>query len=644
MLSYAYLFASYLVAGTGMALGMSSIPDMTREARTQARATVAAMVPRGFRYALLIVAPALAALIACGAPLIHDVLPNSLSAAQVGTLRTFTALLIPWTLAALLVNFLLPLLLALGRSRLLGALALPLVLVHVAATALGSALFGVDGAVGAFWVAPALLAATLLVAGAGRQLAGQLAGELATDTVRFVGLAALAFATGWVAGEALPAGTRPGPPRGPGRRRPLRRRPAASWPGHSSRCCSAPSSSAPRRRERARARTGAARARRRRAERRPSAPARASVLRGDRRAIVLLAACFAAMAAVTWRRWGVPELDAGAELTTADLVKHGALVYRDVRYYYGPLGLYSLALAFKVFGTSYTTAFAFGLLQAAAILAAFYALARQWLAPLAAALSTAVLLAIGFSGTAFNFVLPHTNSATFGVLCLLLLLLALARERLVPAGLAVGLVALTRPEFLAVAGGRRGGVPDRPLALRRPRGDARVGVARGAASGRDPGAVLGWFASRVGVHTLIAENLWPVKFISGGAKTESDWIPLTPASAAGLLARAAIYLGLLAALVATVEGWRRRSGARRALALWPLAAALAALAITDGLLRTAGLLAGQRTAIEHEARHLMITMSWLPGAGARSPRRSPRGSCCGGARPRSGAAGRPTSP
>ncbi len=37
VLSYAYLFASYLVAGTGMALGMSSIPDMTREARAQRR-------------------------------------------------------------------------------------------------------------------------------------------------------------------------------------------------------------------------------------------------------------------------------------------------------------------------------------------------------------------------------------------------------------------------------------------------------------------------------------------------------------------------------------------------------------------------------------------------------------------------------
>ena len=81
----------------------------------------------------------------------------------------------PWTVAALLVNFLLPVLLALGRARLLGALALPLVLLQLAATAIGSALFGVDGAVGAFWVAPSCLAAVLLVAAAGRAGAPALA-------------------------------------------------------------------------------------------------------------------------------------------------------------------------------------------------------------------------------------------------------------------------------------------------------------------------------------------------------------------------------------------------------------------------------------------------------------------------------------
>ncbi len=205
VLSYAYLFASYLVAGTGMALGMSSIPDMTREARTQQRSVVAATVPRGFRYAMLIAAPALAVLIAAGATLVHGVLPRSLSASEAHTLQLFAALLVPWTVAALLVNFLMPVLLALGRARLLGALALPLVLMQLAVTALGSALWGVNGAVGAFWIAPSCLAAALLVAAAGRAGTTALVGELARDALRFLGIAALAFGGGWALGAALPA-------------------------------------------------------------------------------------------------------------------------------------------------------------------------------------------------------------------------------------------------------------------------------------------------------------------------------------------------------------------------------------------------------------------------------------------------------
>lgn len=347
----------------------------------------------------------------------------------------------------------------------------------------------------------------------------------------------------------------------------------------------------------------------------PSASTSNLTAPGDRLVLAVLAACFALITALTWRKWGVPELDSGAELTTADLVKHGALVYRDVRYYYGPLGLYSLALAFKLFGTSFTTAYLFGLAQAAAILAAFYLLARQWLAPLAAGLSTTVLMAIGFSGTAFNFILPHTNSATFGVLCLLLMLLGLTRERLLLAGLAAGLIALTRPEFLAVAVG----------AL------AAFLIARWRFEGRSamlsdlwrlalpaiavPALVLGWFAARVGMHTLVAENLWPVKFISGGAKTESSWMPFTPASAVGVIARGSIYLGLLGAFLASAELWHQRRGAARVLAAWPLIAALVVIGAADGVLRASGLLDGQRTAIEQEARHLMITMSWLPALG-----------------------------
>jgi peptidoglycan biosynthesis protein MviN/MurJ (putative lipid II flippase) len=204
VLSYAYLFASYLVAGTGMALGMSRIPDMTRAARSERRAVVADTVPQGFRYAMLIVAPALAALIVAGAPLIHRIFPGSLDATGVHTLRVFGLLLVPWTVAALLVNFLLPALFAVGRAQLLNALALPLLALHLVATAVGSALFGVDGAIGAFWVAPGCFAAVLLVVGAGRD-AGWMAREMIGDAARFLGLAGLAFGAGWMVGKAIPA-------------------------------------------------------------------------------------------------------------------------------------------------------------------------------------------------------------------------------------------------------------------------------------------------------------------------------------------------------------------------------------------------------------------------------------------------------
>ncbi len=336
---------------------------------------------------------------------------------------------------------------------------------------------------------------------------------------------------------------------------------------------------------------------------------------GDRPVALILLACFAILAAATWRKWGVPEIDAGAELTTADLIKHGATAYQDVRYYYGPLGLYSLALAFKVFGSSFATAYAFGLVQASAILIAFYVLARQYLTPLVAGLSTWVLLAIGFSGTEFNFVLPHTNSATFGLLLMLLMLLALKRERILTAGLLLGLVGLTRPEFLLAGGLAAVGYIGAGWRM-----NGRAEALRAAWRLVLPAAVIpllvyGWFASRAGLGTLIHEDLWPTHFVKVGAKTESNWMPVSLSGLLGLVARAGLYIGLLAALVASALGWRRRRGLSRLLALWPLAGALLAIALIGGVLSATGLLSAQRGAVEYELHHLILGMSWLPALG-----------------------------
>jgi hypothetical protein len=202
VLSYAYLFASYLVAGTAFALGMSRIADMRRGALADWRAVLADTVPHGFRYSMLLVAPALAGLVTAGAPLVGELFSASLTPDDVSTLRLFAALLSAWTVAALLVNLLLPAMFALGRAKLVNLLAVPLILLHVAATAAGGALFGAAGVVGAAWVAPMSFAAVLLVTGAG-EVSGHLARELARDGLRFAGLAAACFGAGAALGATV---------------------------------------------------------------------------------------------------------------------------------------------------------------------------------------------------------------------------------------------------------------------------------------------------------------------------------------------------------------------------------------------------------------------------------------------------------
>lgn len=205
VLSYAYLFASYLVAATGFALGMSRIADMRRGALADWREVIADTVPAGFRYSMLIGAPALAALIAGGASLIGEVLPASFDPAQIEQLKVFAALLCAWTVAALLVNLLLPALFALGRAKIVNVLAPVIVVLHIGVTALGGALFGVNGVVGAFFIVPSAFAVVLLFVGAGRG-SGPIAAELSRDGLRFGVAAAACFGIGALVGGAVGSG------------------------------------------------------------------------------------------------------------------------------------------------------------------------------------------------------------------------------------------------------------------------------------------------------------------------------------------------------------------------------------------------------------------------------------------------------
>jgi hypothetical protein len=330
-------------------------------------------------------------------------------------------------------------------------------------------------------------------------------------------------------------------------------------------------------------------------------------------ALAALALGLVLLTVLTWKKWGNPALDAGAELTTAEGVADGAVPYRDIRYFYGPLGLYSLAGSFELFGTSLATAFAFGLALTAAIVGSFYALARQWLRPTVAAVCAAMVMAIGFSGTAFNFILPHSNSATVGLLCLILALLALCRRRPWLAGLAIGAAGLTRPEFLGVAALAAvvwlvAGLRQRPR-----RAVLADGLRIGLPALAIPVLVLGAFAAAAGLDRLLWENLWPRDFIRvAGFRSQEDWAPLTAASGFSTLARLLVYAGLLGALTAAVLIWRRRNGASRLLAALPPLLVLMALGLLDVAARSLGSFDGGREAVEQEVTHLTLGMSWLP--------------------------------
>jgi hypothetical protein len=205
IVSYAYLFASYLVAGTGFVLGMARVADMTRGARSEWHAILAGTVPPGFRYAMLLSAPALAGVVVCGAPLVGALLPSSLSSSEVAELQRFVLLMTPWLVTAQLVNLLLPVMFALGRARLVNACAPLLVGLQLAFTAIAGMLFGLDGVVGAMFLAPLAFVAFMLRIEGGTDLR-RVIGELLRDGARFILLAAVSFGSADVLTLVLPGG------------------------------------------------------------------------------------------------------------------------------------------------------------------------------------------------------------------------------------------------------------------------------------------------------------------------------------------------------------------------------------------------------------------------------------------------------
>jgi len=72
-----------------------------------------------------------------------------------------------------------------------------------------------------------------------------------------------------------------------------------------------------------------------------------SAIQNPQSAIALI---FAAMLAVSWRRWISPITDSGREMDLPLRLMNGELLYRDVHYLYPPFSPYFNSLLYRIFG------------------------------------------------------------------------------------------------------------------------------------------------------------------------------------------------------------------------------------------------------------------------------------------------------
>ncbi|MDB5102229.1 MAG: hypothetical protein JWM80_6650 [Cyanobacteria bacterium RYN_339] len=233
------------------------------------------------------------------------------------------------------------------------------------------------------------------------------------------------------------------------------------------------------------------------------------------------AVLFAAFVAVSWQKWPLLTADSARELYVPFQIRHGATIYRDFAYLYGPVAPYGQAGLLALFGEHLAVLYVASLAQLALVLGLLYTLARHVLAAPAAA----AVLWLFFGGFAlgrdiWGYVWPYSFAATHGVLFGLVVLVALCRHAasgrrawLALAGLAVGLSLVTKLEFglaaagvAAVYGGLR--------ALARP--GWRVLALDALAVAGPACAVAGAIAATVLASVpapMVLESIWPTRLM-----------------------------------------------------------------------------------------------------------------------------------
>jgi hypothetical protein len=232
----------------------------------------------------------------------------------------------------------------------------------------------------------------------------------------------------------------------------------------------------------------------------------------DARYFLAVLASFAAGLAASWARWGHPLIDSGREMNVPLRLLRGELLYRDLRYIYGPLSPYLNAALYAIFRPSLWVLWGRGIITTIVILAITWLLARQilfrWPATLACLLLTWVC-ALKPQG---NYILPYAYSALDGCLlglavtaALILSLRCRSTTLMAAAGLLAALAALGKTE-MGLAALCTGAAAAFLAGFPRPASIARWFAIFLVPALAIPAAVYYWFALRVGWHTLTAES------------------------------------------------------------------------------------------------------------------------------------------
>ncbi|MFZ4776049.1 MAG: ArnT family glycosyltransferase [Terrimicrobiaceae bacterium] len=168
-------------------------------------------------------------------------------------------------------------------------------------------------------------------------------------------------------------------------------------------------------------------------------------------------------AATTWRKWPDLLVDYGRELYVPWQISKGAVLYRDIFHYYGPLGVYFNAGLFRLFGVGFSTIFLSNLVMLSGFTVGLFALLRKMTDRLAAGLAVFLFLcAFAFGNYVgignYNFVSPYSHDTVYGLyLCVSLIagfwafLSSGKSVWIIACGFGFGFAYLTKPEIMVAA-------------------------------------------------------------------------------------------------------------------------------------------------------------------------------------------------